>query len=287
MRLRWPLLGLILSSALALTEVEHHAQAQEKDSAKTYAVPFRLTDSGHILVRTKINGKGPYNFIIDTGAPMVYVSEPVAKKLGIKAGKKAPATLDAFQLEGGPVHEKLKCVVETPFQLEGMNAMGFAGVELHGIIGYNLLAQFKMEIDLTKDRMTWTKLDFTPPAPQSIGAKGKLPEQLDAMGKFMKAFAGLLGTKGATTPQLRGFMGFNLAENDKGVIVQSVLKQGPAAEAGVQTGDRIAAVQGKEVGTTSEASDILSRIKAGQEVQLTIHRGDDTHEISFAAGRGM
>ena len=34
--------------------------------------------------------------------------------------------------------------------------MGFAGAELHGIIGYNVLARYRMEIDFTRDKMTWT-----------------------------------------------------------------------------------------------------------------------------------
>ena len=37
------------------------------------------------------------------------------------------AVIDRLDIEGGPVHTKFKCVVETPFQLEGMNAMGMAG----------------------------------------------------------------------------------------------------------------------------------------------------------------
>ena len=33
-----------------------------------HEVPYRLTDTKHILVRVRINGKGPYNFIVDTGS---------------------------------------------------------------------------------------------------------------------------------------------------------------------------------------------------------------------------
>jgi len=128
----------------------------------------------------QINGKGPYNFIVDTGAPLVYISVPVAKKIGLTAEPKSSATVERIEIEGGPVQTKFKCLVETPFQLEGMNALGLAGVELHGIIGYSLLARYKLEIDLTKDRMTWTKLDFVPPAPESIAKAGNMPEGLDA-----------------------------------------------------------------------------------------------------------
>ena len=113
-------------------------QDKDKDIGKTYAVPTRLTDSGHFLVRAKINGKGPFNFIVDTGAPLVYIAVPVAKKLGIEAAKQGLSTVDKFQVEGGPEQMQLKCMIETPFQLDGMNALGLAGVELHGIIGYSL-----------------------------------------------------------------------------------------------------------------------------------------------------
>ena len=42
-------------------------------------VPYRLSKTQHVLVRAKINGKGPYNFIVDTGAPALFVSTGVAK----------------------------------------------------------------------------------------------------------------------------------------------------------------------------------------------------------------
>jgi len=55
--------------------------------------------------------------------------------------------------------------IEDPFQLEGMNGLGLAGAELHGVIGYNILARFRMEIDFTRDKMVWTPLKFEPAAP--------------------------------------------------------------------------------------------------------------------------
>ena len=42
----------------------------------------------HILVRAKINGKGPFNFILDTGAPALFVSTKVCDKIGVKSDKK-------------------------------------------------------------------------------------------------------------------------------------------------------------------------------------------------------
>ena len=136
----------------------------------SFQAPYRLTDTKHVLVRVKIDGKGPFNFIVDTGAPILFVSTPVGKKLGLEANDKGVTVLDKLEFEGGLALSGVKCRVETPFQLEGMNGMGLAGVELHGILGYTVLAKFRMEFDFTRDAMRWTPLDWKPPPPQGIGA---------------------------------------------------------------------------------------------------------------------
>ena len=55
------------------------------DPQKTYEIPYRLTDTKHVLVRAKLNGKGPFNFILDTGAPAVFIPKKVAKEVGRQA----------------------------------------------------------------------------------------------------------------------------------------------------------------------------------------------------------
>ena len=67
---------------------------------------------------------------------------------------------------------KAKGRIETPFQLEGINGLGLAGVELHGMIGYNVLARYRMEIDFTRNKMVWTPLDFQPKSAGRPGRKG-------------------------------------------------------------------------------------------------------------------
>src|SRR5438552_8555966 len=97
--------------------------------AKVIQVPYRLTDTKHVLVRAKINGKGPYNFIIDTGAPTLFVSTAVARKVGIRADQNSWGTMDRFEIEGGVIFKKCRGRIEDPFQLEGMNGLGLAGAE--------------------------------------------------------------------------------------------------------------------------------------------------------------
>ena len=276
----WLVAALTLAPALVWAD----GPPQVKDAGKAYAIPYRLTDTSHIMVRVKINGKGPFNFIVDTGAPLVYVSVPVAKKFGITAEKKGQTTIGRFEIEGGPAHTDLKVLIDTPFQLEGMNALGAAGVELHGILGYTLLSQYKMEIDLTRDKMTWTKLDFTPPAPEPSGIKGG---GLDMLGKLMKFLAKMNGVKGAPQPDPRGFVGVELADKDKGVEVRAVLPKSPAAAVDIQPGDRILEVQGKSVMTSAEIMALLAKVRAGETIVFRVERATATKEVKLTAGEGL
>jgi hypothetical protein len=253
----------------------------------TFAVPYRLTNVLHVMVRTKINGKGPYNFIVDTGAPMVILTKEVAKKIGLVADKKGWTTVDRLEVEGGLTRPKVKVLLETPFQLEGMNAMGLAGAEIHGILGYTFLAQFRLGFDFTRDKMTWTELQFKPPAPQPLGKKDAAPPDLGYVATLMKVMSFLVGKQPPRQIAARGYLGIELAESNGVVTITKVLADTPAARAGLLAGDRIEQVQGKAAKTAAEVHRRTAKVTAGQEVRLGIRRGDQSREITVTAGEGL
>jgi hypothetical protein len=263
------------------------ADGPAKTPPKSFQVPYRLTKPKHILVRAKINGKGPYNFIVDTGAPALFVATAVADKLGVKPDRGGWGTFDRFEIEGGVVLTRLKGRVETPFQVEGMNGLGLAGVELHGMIGYNVLARYRMEIDFTRDKMVWTPLDFQPKAPASMGGRGRDGGGLDILGTIMKSLGSLLGTKPAPPVRLRGFVGAELKEGDESPVVQSVLAGGPAGNAGLKPGDQITRVNGRGVYNTADVQRRIGEVNRGDSVKLIVRRGDETKEITVKIGEGL
>jgi PDZ domain-containing protein/aspartyl protease len=283
MKLRGLVLALVFLTCAAIARAEPASKADPK----AYPVPFRLTDTLHVLVRVKIDGKGPFNFIVDTGAPLLYVTKDVGKKLGLEADKKGWIVLPRFEIEGGLVKEKVRALLETPFQLEGMNALGLAGAELHGIIGYSFLAHYRMEVDLAHDRMTWTVLDFKPPAPQPLGGKGSAAPDLSFLGTMMKVFSAVLGKQPPAELSPRGYLGIELAEQDGSVTVRRIFDKGPASAAGLKTGDRIASIQGKNVRTVADVHRHGARIAAGQAVRLTVLRQGEKKEITITAGEGL
>ena len=52
------------------------------DDAKPAVVPFELLKTKHITLDIKVNGKGPYRVIFDTGAPMTVLNNKLAKEAG-------------------------------------------------------------------------------------------------------------------------------------------------------------------------------------------------------------
>jgi hypothetical protein len=253
----------------------------KKPAGQTYQVPYRLTDTKHVMIRAKVNGKGPYNLIVDSGAPALYLATAVASKLGVEPDEQGWGALDRFEIEGGVVLAKTKAKIADPFQLEGMNKLGLAGVELHGVVGYSVLARYRITFDFSKDRLAWTALDFEPPPPRGVGGKDA---GVDALGGLVKAMAALLGNDLRRETRYRGFLGVELADKN---VIAAVLPESPAAAANLQPGDRIVAVNGKKVAQASEVMELLAGQAAGQTIELGIVRDGSRQTLKVTLGKGL
>jgi S1-C subfamily serine protease len=77
--------------------------------------------------------------------------------------------------------------------------------------------------------------------------------------------------------QLRGLV--------DGALIVTVVEDGPAAEAGLQEGDRITAVDGQALDAENSLADLISSRKPGDEVTLTVERpGDESLEVVAVLG---
>ena len=258
-----------------------------KGEVKPILVPYRLTAPKHVLIRAKINGKGPFNFILDTGAPAVFITTKVAEKVGVKADPKGWGAFERFEIEGGLVVANARGRVEDLFQLEGMNGLGLAGAEVHGVIGYNVIARYRIEFDFTKDKLAWTPLDFEPKGPTGLGGKGGAGAGLEAIGQIMKMLGGAMGKKATPDVVLRGVIGIDVSDKDEVVTVRLVLPGLPAALAGVKPGDKVKKIQGRTVLNVEDVERFARRAKAGDEVTLTVERGGETLVLTFKAAEGL
>jgi hypothetical protein len=293
-----------------------------RPSTQPVEVPFKLTDTNHLLIRLEINGKGPFNFIVDTGSPAMIVRVPVGEQLGLKPTSRGVAYLDKLEIEGGAELHHEMCIVETPYQIEGMNAIGASGVELDGLLGYSVLAKFRLQIDMTRDRMLWTPINFNPPplvrtrggpiehantsnGPTTASAKAPTTKpttrpatqhdardeqeaKLEATGGIVKLLGPLIKTT-PIVPKVRGFIGIELSSDATSVSVLKVLGGSPAAQAGVQAGDKIVAVNDRPVKTIAEVQHATARTLASEMIRLTLRRGTDPLNLNLAiiAGEGF
>jgi predicted aspartyl protease len=114
-----------------------------------------------ILVDVHANGKGPFQFAIDTGTSTTAIRPELAKELGVQGAPIRPATtgganvavtagtLTSFMV-GGAKMDNMPVVVADFFDVLS-NA---AGAKLDGIVGYNFLHQFKVVIDYPNELLS-------------------------------------------------------------------------------------------------------------------------------------
>jgi serine protease Do len=311
-RLRIAQIGVTFAVAMALaltaaaaSEAMDGAKARSRDPqvGQSFQVPYHLTETNHFLVRVRINGKGPFNFLVDSGAPALFVSTESAKKVGLNPGQDQFWTsIDRLDLEGGARLEHVKARVEDPFQLVGMNALGLPGASIDGILGFTILARFRLEIDPTRDRMTWTRLDYEPrdlPVPDhKPGMQKSAPPEVQAMsalGPLAKGLALLIGRQPEEERHLHGFLGLEWSEERSDgrsqLYVRRVLPGSAAAKAGLETGDLILQIKGRPVGGAKAARTALGAIEPGNRIPVSIRRnspsGPREVNLELTAGEGL
>jgi hypothetical protein len=261
------------------------ASVQMSKVGQAFEIPYRLTETNHFLVRVRINGKGPFNFLLDSGAPATYIATETATKAGLKPTKGQFWTpIHRLDLEGGAVLRDIKARVEDPFQLVGMNALGLPGATIEGILGFTVLARFRLEIDPTRDYMTWMLLDHVPPDPpiprpgnaERYQAQPEL-QALSALGPLAKGLAFLIGKQPEEQRLLRGFLGLQWCQvrgpaTLAKVQIQEVLKGSPADRAGLHAGDYLDRICSHPIDSTKSARSVLAKVQAGDPVELSIQR---------------
>jgi predicted aspartyl protease len=128
--------------------------------AATTCVPAQLASGGYpvMLVKVRVNGRGPYAFLVDTGATVTIVSATLAKNLrltplpvavqGIGAGGSFSTRAYVASVAVGETHQD-RVVVGT-FDLTQINA---AVGSIDGLLGYDFLKYYRVTIDYPGRRL--------------------------------------------------------------------------------------------------------------------------------------
>jgi hypothetical protein len=292
MKIQILLSACTVSLSLLLTGLVH-ADDQVKDAQKkpgeTFLVPFRLSEVKHVVIRAKVNGQGPFNFIVDTGAPAVYFGSEMAKKLGLTPKEEGFwKEFDNVEIEGGLKLDKIKVRIEEPFQLVGINKMNAAGMKYHGVMGYSALAQFQIEYDFTSPHLKWTRLDWKPPQPAAMGSlSAGASAKMKAMIGFSSFATALMPKKADAVLVQRGLFGIELNDKEGKIVITKVLPNTPAALAELKVDDVIICANGKSLKTSADLQKVLSGVGVEQEVSFDISRDGSEKKIKLTTGRGF
>lgn len=138
---------------------------------RSVTVPFRLLNN-HVYVEAKVNGKGPYTFIVDTGGHTL-LSPRVAREAGLEvvgagvtagAGEKTEATGFARfrEIAMGSVR-----LTDQPAFITNIYDRRIEGIPVDGMLGFEMFARFAVTIDYGARRMTVS--DFAAFDPKGAG----------------------------------------------------------------------------------------------------------------------
>ncbi len=166
-----------------------------------------------------------------------------------------------------------------------MNSLGLAGVELHGVLGYEVLARYRIEYDLTSDKLVFEPLAFDPPKLVPLGGEGGT--DIQTMGPMVKMMAAMLGIKPNYDTLPRGFTGIEYEEKEGKVLIKTVLPGSPAAKAGLKAGDVITSVKTDDVKSGKDLYKALAKAGVGTKWRFYITRGEAEEEIVVELGKGL
>lgn len=270
------LAGLAIAGiGTALTPGRAQAEPPKAKSGKAKAViPFEMLPTNHMVVRARINGKGPFRLVFDVGAPITLLGNKAAVASGVIQANAPRALLFSIRgeaevttLEVGDLTVKDLPVIVLDHPI--LKALGeVLGKPLDGIIGYTLFARYRTTIDYQARRMTFEPVDF---AVRNLIRD--LPDRLvgPKVAKHRVLAPGALW--GLTVGEPEGDL------SSPGVPVRSVLPDSPAAAAGVRPGDVLTTVDGRWTTSINDTYAAAATVAPGQSVPVVVLR--DGQELTL------
>jgi hypothetical protein len=259
MRLATFLPGLALIVALT-------CQTPARADDKPIKVPFETLKTQHITVQVKINGKGPYRLIFDTGAPFSLINSKVAKEANVFPkdfkrpffaffGSMGDFKIKSVELGEVKLDDFKVIVMDHPTVAAISQALG----PIEGIIGFNFFAKYHMT--------------FEPP-----NLIDELPKIL-AAGSMRKVLApgGLLGLK----------VSKDADDQDAGVVVKAVFPGTPAAKAGFKAGDRLLTLDRRWTDSPTDCYAALSYVTPGMPIRAVVKRNGKEQELTVELRDGL
>ena len=134
------------------------------------------------FVKGSINGRGPFTFILDTGATETVITPPTAQMLGVRAlpvsTRQKKGTVKTLQV-GKYELQNLQVYVFDPPQALPLRLD--KGMNYHGILGYSFLSRFVTTLDYRNETVRFERAAEYRPAAE----KGQVEVPLTLRGNLL------------------------------------------------------------------------------------------------------
>jgi hypothetical protein len=268
------------------------ATAIRAEQPQSVAVPFEMLESGkllsgHLAVQVKVNGKGPYRLVFDTGAPVILLSARVGKEAGLVGKKAAKQTETDEKPSLMPGQVRVGKLEVGTLAAEGVQAMVFdhptvkAIAEvfgpIDGIIGFPFFARYRTAIDYQAKTLTFTPNGYQP---------GDVVQKL--MGSLFRSRKGSVGPRVVGATGLWGMRVEKAAGDDEdGVTVAEVFSGGPAATAGFRAGDRLLTLDGRWTDTIIDCYHAAHAVEGNGSIQCELRRDGKPLKLRVKPAPGL
>lgn len=133
-------------------------------AAGEVALRYAGSDNAVLMVSVQINGQGPFDLVLDTGATWTCVTPAVADRLELpdqpgavgygagvqSSGRVRLVRFDSLRVGAASAHDVGGCVID-------LASLAAVGTEADGLLGLNFLRSFDVRLDFGRDILTLTR----------------------------------------------------------------------------------------------------------------------------------
>ena len=162
--------GALLGVVACLDEGLPGASSAPVDSAAG-EVAFRIAGPGGsaLAVPAFINGRGPFELILDTGATFTCLDTALVRQLALPerpgvfgaavgisgTGRVKFVEVDSLRVGAASARQMTACSMD-------LSALHGLGTDVHGLLGLNFLRSFRVTLDFQRDVVSLTRPSATP-----------------------------------------------------------------------------------------------------------------------------
>jgi S1-C subfamily serine protease len=262
---------------------------------------FVYDDQGHIVTNDHVvEGFNQYSVRVGSDQaqiPATLVGTDPSSDLAVLKidpskvpGGLHPLTLgDSTKLEPGDE----AIAIGSPFGLQGTVTAGVVsalGRTITAPNGFPIANAIQTDAAINPGNSGGPLLDS---AGQVIGINSQIKTEGSSDANAGVGFAVPVATVKQIVPQIqsggtvkRAYLGVSNGDtsDNSGAIVASVATGGPAARAGIQTGDKITAIDGKAIMNSDDVGAAVTEFKPGQKVTVTVDRGSNKRTLTVTLG---